>query len=60
MEMLQAMKQCRIGGHVARAAYPHRKFFKDAAGIFPEAVRVDRIDFLSTDWEPHDPPVPVR
>ncbi|MCB2147588.1 MAG: hypothetical protein KQI81_14020 [Deltaproteobacteria bacterium] len=55
MEMLQAMRACAPGGYVARKAYPNRKYFKDDNGIFPEAARVDHIDFISTDWEPYLP-----
>ncbi|WP_319408787.1 hypothetical protein [uncultured Desulfosarcina sp.] len=55
MEMLQAMRACSPGGYVARRAYPNRKYYKDRNGIFPEAARVDHIDFISTDWEHHLP-----
>ena len=55
MEMLQAMRACAPGGYVARKAYPNRKYYKDGNGIFPEAARVDHIDFTSTDWECHPP-----
>lgn len=55
MEMLEAMRKCLPGGHVARKAYPNRKYFKDENGIFPDSANVDYIDFISTDWEYHSP-----
>lgn len=49
MEMIKAMKACTPGRYVARKAYLNRKYYKDENGIFPEAVRVDHIDFIATD-----------
>ena len=51
MDMLTAMKKCKPGGAIARRGYPNRKYYKNTAGLFMEAWRVDRIDFLATDWE---------
>ena len=55
MEMLKAMKECLPGGHVARRAYPNRKYHKNENGIFPDSGNVDYIDFISTDWEYYSP-----
>jgi len=44
---LDAVKACATSGYVARRAYPNRKYYKDCNGIFPEAARVEYIDFIS-------------
>jgi hypothetical protein len=51
MEMLEAMRACLPGGYVARKAYPNRKYYKDESGIFLDAAKVDRIDYISGDWD---------
>jgi hypothetical protein len=53
MELLKAMQACKPGGYVARKAYPNRKYFKNEDLVFLEAVGIDHIDFIATDWEPH-------
>jgi hypothetical protein len=50
---MEAMRACEPGGYVARTAYPNRKYYKDANGVFMKAARVDYIDFIATDWEPY-------
>ena len=51
MEMMEAMRKCELGGYVSRGAYPNRKYYKSCCGLFYEAVKVDHIDFIATDWE---------
>lgn len=56
MEMIKAMRQCKPGGFISRRAYPSRKFFKNYDCIFPDALPplINRIDFMASDWDPHD------